>query len=309
MKKIVVRYLSLVSALLLLPSVFAAPSDDAPATKSYPAHGVIEAIAPDRSTVTIHHQAIPGYMMEMTMDFPVKNTNELNGLTPGDQINFTLVVGQNDAWVENIHPTGQATATMTNGMNMNMKMPMVMPRHMDMSHDPMPAELETGDLLPDYTLMTENGTRVRFSDFRGRALAFTFFFTRCPLPNYCPRMNQNFAEGRSLLAADASAPTNWEFLSISFDPAYDTPVVLSSYATLYRGTDASHWLFASAPTNVLAGIAPRLDLMVMRQGNNISHNLRTVVLDPEGRIYHQFDGNTWTAQQLANALKAAANKK
>ena len=177
---------------------------------------------------------------------------------------------------------------------------------MDMAHGLMMSELKQGDLLPDYALTTEDGKQIHFSDFRGKALAFTFFFTRCPLPDYCPRMNNNFEETRKILLTDTNAPTNWQFLSISFDPEFDTPAVLSNYANVYRGDDANRWLFAAAATNVLADVAQRLDLMVMRQGNNISHNLRTVVLDPQGRIYKQFDSNQWTPQQLADAIMQTA---
>jgi protein SCO1/2 len=169
-------------------------------------------------------------------------------------------------------------------------------------------ELQPGDVLPDGILRSESGTMVRFSDFRGQAVAFTFFFTRCPLPDYCLRMNRNFAAARAILLADAHAPTNWQFLSISFDPEFDQPEVLTSYAQLYRGQDVRHWLFATAYPETLRALAPRLDLMVMHQGGSISHNLRTVVIDPQGRITAQFDGNTWTPQQLADALRRAASK-
>ena len=175
-----------------------------------------------------------------------------------------------------------------------------------MSGGMMMSELKPGDPLPDYALTAEDGRQIHFSDFRGKALAFIFFFTRCPLPDYCPRMNNNFEQTRKILLTDTNAPTNWQFLSISFDPEFDTPAVLSNYANVYRGDDTHRWLFAAASTNVLADAALRLDLMVMRQGNNISHNLRTVVLDPQGRIYKQFDGNQWTPQQLADAILGAA---
>jgi protein SCO1/2 len=137
-------------------------------------------------------------------------------------------------------------------------------------------------------------------------VAFTFFFTSCPLPDYCPRMNQDFAATRALLRAAPQAPTNWQFLSISFDPGFDTPEILSGYARLYRGADTNQWLFAALPTNTLDAIAPRLNLMILRAGGGISHNLRTVVLDPQGRIYQLFDGNEWTPRQLADAMLAAA---
>ena len=282
--------------LLSVHTLLAAPIDSDQTGKSYSARGVVEKTAPDMSQVTIHHRAIPGYMMEMTMDFSVKNTNELSGISPGDEITFTLVVGNNDEWVQNIHCVGHSAGTMTNEMSMPM----------NTSGGMMAPFLKPGDPLPDYTLTAEYGKSIHISDFRGKVLAFTFFFTRCPLPDYCPRMNNNFEATRKILLADTNAPTNWQFLSISFDPGFDTPEVLENFASVYRGDDTNHWLFASAPTNVLADAAVRLDLMVMRQGNNISHNLRTVVLDARGGVYRLFDGNQWTSQQLADAMREAA---
>jgi len=269
----------------------AAPNTDDRTVQSYSAHGVVEQIAPDRSQVTIHHQAIPGYMMEMTMAFPVKDTNELGDISAGDKITFTLVVGRTNAWVEALHRVGHVATTPANSLPMT---------------SGMFSMLKTGDTLPDGELVTEDQHRIHFSDLRGNAVAFTFFFTRCPLPNYCPLMNRNFYQVRTLLLSGTNTPANWQLLSISFDPEFDTPQVLSDYAVEFRGTNTAHWLFADATTNTLAGLAPRLGLMVMRQGDNLSHNLRTVVLDPQGRIYRQFNGNQWTAQQLADALLKAA---
>jgi len=295
MKSTALKYLRLLGALLSLAAAGNSAHADDQAFHSYPARGVVKQIASDRRQVIIHHQAIPGYMMEMTMDFPVKDTNELNGISVGDQITFTLVVGQTNEWVESIHRVGHTGKMMSSSTPMagGMMMPLLKP----------------GDELPDGELVTEGGRHIHFSDFRGEAVAFTFFFTRCPLPNYCPLMNRNFEQARALLLSRSGAMTNWEFLSISFDPEFDTPQVLSDYAGAYRGTNSAHWLFADATTNTLAHLAPRLGLMVMRQGNNISHNLRTVVIDPEGRIYRQFNGNDWTAQQLADALVEAAGQK
>jgi len=174
-----------------------------------------------------------------------------------------------------------------------------------MIHEAMP-ELKPGDLLPDCDLTDENGDRIRFSDFRGRALAFTFFFTRCPLPDYCPRMSKNFAETRQILLNTPGTPTNWQFLSISFDPGFDTPEMLASYAKYFRDNNPDRWRFAAASTNAIARLAPQLDLMVARDSTSISHNLRTVVLDPQGRITRQFDGNQWTPRMMADALLSAA---
>jgi protein SCO1/2 len=266
-----------------------APPVSTATNQTYSVRGVVQTVAPDHRDATIRHEAIPGYMAAMTMDFPVRDTNALTGILPGDDIAFTLVVTADDDWIENLRRTGQSAAP-TPTPTWHMEEP----------------ELQVGDRLPDYEFTSETGRPVRFSDFRGRALAFTFFFTSCPLPDYCPRMNRNFFEARQILLADSNAPANWQMLSISFDASFDTPQILSSYAKIYRGDNPDRWLFAVASTNTLASLAPRVDLNVWRMNGSISHNLRTVVLDATGKITHQFDGNDWTPAQLADAIRAAA---
>jgi protein SCO1/2 len=269
------------------------PPAELPPTKliptTYVVRGIIQQIPPDLRHVTIKHEKIPGYMAAMTMDFSVKNTNELNNLSAGDEITFTLVVTADDDWIQNLQRTGKSAGV---------------------SGPPgwraVEAELSVGDTLPDYEFTSENGQTVRFSDFRGRAIAFTFFFTSCPLPEFCPRMNKNFLEARKLLANDTNATANWQLLSISFDSDFDTPEILSGYAKSYRGEDTNRWLFAVASTNTLASLAPKVDLNFWREAGSISHNLRTVVLDGNGKISKQFDGNDWTPEQLADAIRAAA---
>jgi protein SCO1/2 len=297
MRKRLLKYVSPLGILLLGGSVIAMPMPMQMGTNnsatSYSTRGVVEKIAPGQSQATIDTDEIPGYMAKMTMDYPVEDTNQLNGISPGDIVTFTLVVTKNSDWIKDIHQTGQTGPATTNAMS---------------SMSSMDPELKAGDPLPDGVLITEEGRQIHFSDFHGQAIAFTFFYTRCPLPNYCPLMNRNFAAARDIISSTTSAPTNWEFLSISFDPENDTPQVLTTYGDFYRNDNSSHWLFASAPTNTLATLAPALDLMVFREGTGISHNLRTVVLDPRGRIYRQFDGNQWTPKDLADAVLTAAKQ-
>jgi len=271
------------------------PPADPPPTKliliptTYIVRGIIQQIPPDLRHVTIKHEKIPGYMAAMTMDFSVRDTNALAGFAPGDEISCTLVVTADDDWIENLKRTGKIGGIAGSP-----------------GWHAVEAELSIGDTLPDYEFTSETGRTVKFSDFRGRAVAFTFFFTSCPLPEYCPRMNKNFSEAQKNLLADTNAPTNWQMLSISFDSAFDQPQILASYAGIYRGANVDRWLFAVASTNTLASLAPKVDLNFWRENGSISHNLRTVVLDGSGKISKQFDGNDWTPEQLADAIRAAA---
>jgi len=261
----------------------------------YSGRGIVLQLSPDRHTATIRHEKIPGFMGAMTMDFAVKDTNELHHISPNDEITFDLVVQTNSSWIEHIqfqsHHIGDSNVTNDTVL-------------FHLQND----DLKPGDSLPDGELISEDGSRIKLSDFRGRALAFTFFFTTCPLPDYCPRMNRNFTETRQLLETETNASVRWQLLSISFDSAFDTPAMLAGYATFYRGQDTNRWLFCTAPPNTLAALAPGLGLMIIRDTNGIMHNLRTVVLDPRGRIFRQFDGNQWTPSELADAVLSAASQ-
>jgi protein SCO1/2 len=263
--------------------------DNAP--HDYQGKGVIVRIADDKHTVTIHHQDIPGYMMSMTMDFPVHDAHLLEGLAAGDKIDFTLHVTRDDAWVTGIHATGQKSSGSTNTAPASAESPPV---------------FKPGEVLPDAAFLAEDGRQVHLSDYRGKVVILTFFFTRCPLPNYCPLMNRNFAATRELLLADPKAPKSWQFLSVSFDAQNDQPQTLASFADAYRRRNADRWLFVSAPPETLRNFAAPLGLMVMRQGDSLSHNLRTVVIDPRQRLFRQFNDNAWTPQQLAEAIAEAA---
>lgn len=294
LKKVFLPFTAVVTIVLLLTGCkppAPVPPAEKPATNSYAVRGVVQEIPADHRTANIKHEKIPGYMAAMTMDFSVKDTNVLNGISAGDEITFNLVVTENDDWIENLAIVGKTNVAVKPTWHVA------------------ESELKAGDTLPDFEFTGEDGKAFHLADFRGGAVAFTFFFTSCPLPEYCPRMNKNFAEARKIISTTTNAPANWQLLSISFDPDFDKPEIIGGYATFYRGSNPDRWRFAVASTNTLAGLAPKVDLSFWREEGSISHNLRTVVLDTNGKIFHQFDGNDWTPQELADAIMDAARQK
>jgi len=162
------------------------------------------------------------------------------------------------------------------------------------------AELTPGDTVPDCTLTDQNGKEVRLSQFKGQALALTFIFTRCPLADYCPRMTAHFAA----VQRDMKEEANWHLLSLSFDPEHDTPEKLCAYAKAH-GADLSWWTFAVTKHDELTRMSNWFGLQVRMKDGLVDHNLRTVVIDAEGRVQHVFAGNAWTPQELAWELKKA----
>ena len=276
----------------------AKPSPAPPATnataRTFEARGVIREVPTGGQTLVVRHEEIPGYMPKMTMELNVRDTNEVHNLQTDDVITFRLVATDDTHWIENIHRVGHTNIATT-------EVPIT-------AH--LVRELKPGDEFPDGELLDEHGQTIRFSAFRGQALAFSFFFTRCPLPDYCPLMNKNFSAARQGLLADKNLGTNWTLISISFDAEFDSPAMLAGYARSYRGDDASHWVFANAPAATLASIAPQIDFMFARAADaGFSHNLRTVVIDAQGRIQRVFTGNKWQAEELVDEMKRAMQAK
>jgi protein SCO1/2 len=262
--------------------------------KAFTVKGVVREVPPDHRTLVIRHEEIPGYMPRMTMELTLLNPEEATNLTAGDEIEFRLVARSDDHFIDRVRRLGTKVADAA----------LVAPSPVKVE-----AELRPGDELPDFGMLMEDGKVERLAGYRGKAVAFTFFFTRCPLPDFCPRMNKNLAEARKILAASSEAPTNWMILSVSFDAEFDRPAVLALHAKTYRGEDSGGWRFGAMDPKDLTALAPRLDLLIVKETGSFSHNLRTVVVDTQGRIFKQFDGNQWTADELADAIRGAATGK
>lgn len=257
---------------------------------AYEVRGVLREIRAEGSKALIAHDDIPGYMEAMTMLLDVKDTNELRGLLPDDSIRFRMLVTDTDGWIDRVQRIGTHVAS---------TIAPPAPSTASASVE----ELEPGAALPDCTLTNQLGQTIRLSDFNGKALAFTFIFTRCPFPTYCPRMNNNLGTAQRLLAK-ASTGTNWQLLSISFDPEWDTPARLAKYAETYR-YDPAHWSFATGTAEHVRKLGESFGLMYYRKGGSIEHNVRTVVVDASGRVRKIFAGNEWQPAELVEEMKKA----
>lgn len=265
-----------------------------PAIRTFEVTGEVKELQPGSRTLLVRHEEIPGYMSAMTMPLEVKDTNELAGLRAGDRISFRLVDTGDEAWIEGLTKLASAS-------------PAAPPRtpHVRLVRDVEP--LREGDLMPDYRFTNELGQAVSLGQFRGRAYAFTFIFTRCPLPTFCPRMALNFSEVCRKLNTRPDAPTNWHLLTISFDVDFDTPERLRDYARRYN-YEATRWSFLTGAMIDIDAITEQFGLMFTRDatGVNFNHTLRTVVIDAAGRIHKIFVGNEWKSDELVEEICAAA---
>jgi len=260
--------------------------------KIYHTRGVVREIeSPTRARIA--HETIPGYMEAMTMPFDAKNTNEFANLKAGDQVTFDLVVTENDGWVEHVARTVEArpvTGNTNQGVTYS-KSRIVEP-------------LSTGDEVPNYAFVNEEGKAIHLGDFKGQALGVTFIFTRCPFPTFCPKMSSNFEKIAAELSKPGS-PTNWHLLSISFDPEFDTPARLKEYAKRFT-RDSAKWNFATGDKSDIESFTEQLGLVFMSRNGTIEHNLRTAIIDPRGNLRQIYIGNEWDVDEFVSEMKKAA---
>jgi protein SCO1 len=267
----------------------------------YLVRGVVKKVEPAEKTVSIQHEEIPKYMPAMTMPFKVKDAKELQGLEPGDTVWFRLCVGKDESWIvimkkEGKAGEGQPQASATTPEREAIRV----------VRDVEP--LKVGDLMPDYQFTNELGRTVHLKDFLGKALAFTFIYTRCPLPDFCPRMSRNFSEVYEKLSALPNGPTNWHLLTITFDPHFDTPAVLRSYAQAFQ-YHPERWNFVTGAMVDIDAITDQFELIIVKQGTEWNHKVRTVVVDANGRVQAIIYGNEWKPDALVEEIvKAAAVK-
>lgn len=265
---------------------------EAPA-REYQLQGQILAVRPERSEVVIKHQDIKGFMPGMTMPFKVKDGALLQGKAPGDLVTATLVVGEVDAHLRTLDTTGHAALATP-------------------PPSPPPDIRQPGDMLTDAKLVDQNGAPASLAAYRGHRVALTFIYTRCPLPEFCPLMDRHFAAVQKTITS-TPALADVRLVTVTLDPAFDTPAVLKPYAARL-GANPKIWSFLTGDAAEVNRFGSQLGIYVEHNPQSavdITHNLRTVVIDPDGRLVKVHNGNSWTPSELVadlSAVPAAKNR-
>jgi protein SCO1/2 len=269
----------------------AAPTACRPAERTYPLRGQILAVNVDRRELAVKHDDIPGLMPGMIMTFKVADPRVVTERAAGDLIEATLAMTDREAVLRDVRKIGfsdltpAAATAAASGFEL----------------------IKEGDPVPDESFADETGQTRRLADWRGRAVALTFIYTRCPIPTFCPMMDRNFAAVQKEVRGSPALVDRVKLVSVSFDPEYDTPAVLRAHARKV-GAQAGTWSFLTGTRDDVDRFAARFGVSLGRDTpDEITHNLRTAVIRPDGRLARVFTGNDWTPAQLLEALKAVAN--
>jgi protein SCO1 len=266
--------------------------------KRYDLKGKVVAVEKDKRLVTVSHEDIKNYMPSMTMPFTIKDDWPLEVLRTGDTITATLVVDGSSSWLEGIVITQESADT----------------------SDPKGegvGEAKAGDEVPNFDLVNQDGKRIRMNDYRGKALALTFIYTRCPLPEYCTLMSNNFAAIDRQLQKEPDLYQKTHLLSVSFDTDYDTPAVLKSYGAAHTGRYSDekfdHWEFASGNADQVKGLAQFFGLRYFHDTQSgqeqIIHSLRTAVIAPDGKVFKVYRENKWKPEEIVEDLRQLSSGK
>jgi protein SCO1/2 len=240
------------------------------------------------ATVTLSHDAIPGYMEAMAMPFSVRDRRELAELEPGDRVQFQLVVRSGNSWVERLRVVSASPTDA--GLLLSPAKPTLVP---------------VGGVLPDFELVDQNGSPVSLSSLRGRVVALNFIYSRCPLPDYCPRMVDHFKQVSERFASRLGS--DLVLLTISFDPKYDTPDVLRSYAKEF-GAERRGWHFLTGSREATDRVCASFGIEYWPDEGLLTHSLQTAVIDREGRLAATIEGKDFSGEQLSDLIATILEK-
>ncbi len=269
----------------------AAPVATAPGEVRHPLTGEIVKVLPARSTLLVSHEAIPGFMMAMTMEFKVSKADLANA-KEGQRIRGELVQHGDELSLERIWPDDTVTrSTIAAAANALAQ---------DTAMRGKEAYREIGEHLPNFTLLDQEGKTVAAGRFRGKKVVLNFIFTRCPIATMCPAATLRMADLQQ--KARAAGVKDFELVSVSLDPEYDTPGVLREYAEA-RGLDTSNWSFLTGPDAAVRQLLAQLGVIREFEGSTIKHSLATVLIDASGRITYRVDGSAWLADDFVQRLK------
>jgi len=257
--------------------------------KRYELKGKVVAVDKEKYLVTISHEDIKGFMPAMTMPFKVTSESDLQMLAPADHVTATLVVDGSHSWLEEL---------------------IVWRESSNPSGMPAVIQAKEGDEVPNFALRNQDDREIRIHNYRGKALLLTFIYTRCPVPDYCTLMSNNFAQIDRELGKDPELYARTHLLSVSIDPAYDTPKVLRSYGAAhterYQNETFAHWEFAAGTAEQVKGMAGYFGLTYFPEKDQIIHALRTVIVNPEGKVAKIYSGNEWQPDEVVEAMRKAS---
>lgn len=266
------------------------------AQQRYSAKGLVLAVDKQHRTMTVSCEDIPGYMDAMVMPMEVRDAGELDGLARGTLIDFSLVADKEHPYAENVRirnfdsleldPLSARRLRLLDGaIDKSLSLDL----------------LKVGQPVPDFSLTDQNREHVTRSQFAGKVVAITFVYTRCPFPNFCFRLTNNFARLQKRFANEMGR--NLILLTISLDPVHDQPDTLAEYARTWN-IDAKGWHLLTGPPAEVQKFCERFGVAFFPDEGQLIHSLHTLIIDRQGKLAANLEGNEFTAEELGDLVQS-----
>jgi len=262
------------------------------AEKRYPLAGVIVSVEPARKALIVKHEEIKDFMPAMTMEFLVA-PGDLAVAKAGQRIRGEMVLGTDgETRLQHIWPDDRTDVAAVSAAAQALRQ--------DTLIRGKNAYREVGENLPEFTLYDQAGSVVQASRFRGKQIMLNFIYTRCPIANMCPAATAKMMVTQKL--AREAGVNNLEFVSITLDPAYDTPGVLREYADA-RGIDTANFSFLTGPETAIKDLLAQFGMIAEFENGFLTHTLGTLLIDASGKIIHRADGKEWEPKDFVAKMR------
>ena len=174
-----------------------------------------------------------------------------------------------------------------------------------------PSRLAVIRPAPDFALTTQDGAALRRADLRGRVLVVSFIFTTCN--GSCPATTHRMGRvQQALKERGLTKGGRVRLLSITLDPARDTPEVLRRYMTLYDA-DPESWTFLTGPRAAVEMAVASWGMWAKpAAGGQLDHPSRVFLVDAAGKIREIYNLDflkpAWVLEDVALLLNEGGGK-
>ena len=254
----------------------------------------------EHRSVVVSCDTIPVYMDAMEMPFAVQDSKTLAALKPGMTVRFTMVERSNVLYAENIH-----AGTAANFEPEPVQAGELSALHRAMDPSTIAKIVTVGQQVPDFALTDQAQAKVHLSQLQGKVVALTFGYSRCPNPNYCLRLSNNLSTVEKRFHDRAGR--DLVLLTIMIDPDHDQGATLVQYAGVFKA-NTEDWHFLTGPLPEIKQVAGMFGMDFWRDESLLTHTLHTVVIDRQGRLASNIEGNQFTAQQLGDLVQTVMDR-
>lgn len=283
----------------IVPALIVFVSSFAWAAQQYSATGMVMSVDRAHRSFVVSCKEIPDFMSAMTMPLVVHQSKDLDGLTPGTVVEFTLVVDRNSSYAKNIqiHRYESAEQDPWRARQLTFLS--------SLGNGNSPKLLAIGQKVPDFTLIDQERRTISLSQFAGKVVALNFIYTSCALPNFCYRIANNFGVVQRHFKDQMGR--NLVLLTVTFDPQRDQPEVLAKYAQQWKA-DPKTWHFLTGAVPDVQKVTDMFGMEFFPDEGLMYHSLHTAVIDRSGKLVANIEGNQFTAEQLSDLIQTVLDR-